>query len=171
MMLVLMAVLPSAAGAQELPGTRQDRDFDAYVKLLDLEVPSLEFHYKGGRKGGSSVGFHVALPGHRKSGSFVPTNTSSNPEAEVVSYRLARFLGVSGIYNPVTYYQLGPMASGRFNALLRKHGESDPDRRINYNTTTNELKNNPKSLFGIYRFRAQGESLHSSFVRFGRAVR
>ena len=158
--LVMLAavIFTTAQGlCQTVPGTQQDRDFDTFAKTLNLETPSLEFHYKAGRKGGSSVGFHIATPGGRKSGSFVPYNTSSDPEAEVVSYRLARFLGFSDIYNPVTYYDLGPLASARFRALMRKHSESDPDRAINYNSIAAQFRAHPNTIFGIYRYRPKGK--------------
>ena len=155
-LLATLFVMATPTLGQELPGIKADLDFDAMMKTLDLENPALEFLYKSGKHEGSSIGFHIAEPGRRKSGTFAPYNSSSDPEAEVVSYRLARFLGVSGIYNPVGYYQLGPLAAGRFKALLRKHSESDPDRAANYARIAGQLNANPKSIFGIYRSRPRG---------------
>jgi hypothetical protein len=143
--------------APGLPGTEQDVAFDVHMQGIDLEAPDLVFIHKGGKQRGASVGFHVAAPGHRKDGTFVPTNSSSIPEAEVVSYRLARFLGVSRFYHPVTYYQLGPQASARFKALLQKHGEIYENRKENRSRSLAELKVHPDHIFGIYRLRADGK--------------
>ena len=143
--------------AQDIAGNKADLAFDAAMKTLDLENPTYEFTYKAGKHQGSSIGFHIAEPGHRKSATFAPYNSSNNLESEVVSYRLARFLGLSDIYNPVTYYRLGPLAHARFKAMLRKQTETDPDRRANYAAVVAELKTNPQSLLGIYRLRPRGK--------------
>ncbi len=146
----------TAAHAQ-IPGNEADLKFDRFERTLDLENPAWQFYYKAGKHQGSSVGFHVAEPGHRKSGTFAPQNTSNNLESEVVAYRLARFLGISDIYNPIGYYTLGPLATARFRDMLKKHPESDPDRRINRNSVLAALAANSKSLLGIYRFRPHGD--------------
>jgi hypothetical protein len=147
---------------QAVPGTKRDLDFDEFMTGVDLEAPNLVFIYKGRKQEGSSVGFHVADPGRRKTGTFVPVNSSSNPEAEVVSYRLARFLGVSHLYNPVTYYQLGPLAVARFRTLLRNNPETTEDRVKNKVRVVAELTANPTSEFGIYRLRPDGKLFHAN---------
>ena len=76
----------------------------------------------------------------------------------MVSYRLARFLGVSEIYNPVTYYDLGPKATARFKALLLKHPEFYDNRRENKSRTLSEIKAHPDAEPGIYRQRPVGKS-------------
>ena len=88
-MLVVLLAMTADGMCHDLPGNKQDLKFDALMTALDLDNPALVFVYKDGRHQGSSVGFHVAEPGHRKSGTFLPYNTSSDPEAEVLSYRLA----------------------------------------------------------------------------------
>jgi hypothetical protein len=154
---VATAWMTSAAVAQHLPGNSADLKFDKTERKLDLEDRSLEFHYKAGKHQGSSVGFHISKPGHRKSATFAPQNTSSNLESEVVAYRLARFLGTSDIYNPVTYATLGPVATARFKEMLKKRPESDPDRRQNKSGTLAALSAYPTSLPGIYRLRPHGD--------------
>jgi hypothetical protein len=141
-----------------LPGTAQDLAFDEIMPSVDLEADNLVFLHKGKKHRGSSVGFHVAEPGRRKEATFAPAGSSNNLEAEVVSYRLARFLGVSDIYNPVTYYELGPKATARFKALLLKHPESYENRRENKSRTLAEIKSHPDKEFGIYRQRPEGKA-------------
>ncbi len=150
-----LAVAPAAHG-QALPGNSNDLAFDAFVKSLDLEDPGFDFLYKTGKHDGSSIGFHVAEQGQRKIGTFAPYNSSSDPEAEVVTYRLARFLEVSDIYNPVTYYEIGPRASSRFKVMLKKHSESDPDRLANRTRIMAQFAEKPDRMFGIYRYRMKG---------------
>lgn len=155
--LAVCCALATSALAQDVPGLKRDRKFDELVMMLNLEETGLEFTYKKGKHDGSSVGFHVSQLDRRRSGTFVPYNSSSDPEAEVVSYRLARFLGVSDIYNPVSYFTIGPLAAARFSALLKKRTEIYHDRKLNYLRITTQLKSNPNSLFGIYRFRPKGK--------------
>ena len=46
----------------------------------------------------------------------------------------------------------------RFRELLKKHPESDPDRLINHRATVGHLKQDPKALFGIYRYRPKDKN-------------
>jgi hypothetical protein len=145
----------SCSAAQDLPGNELDLRFEQYMQGLDLEdLADYDFSYK---KGGTSIGIKIAEHGHRKSGAFVPPNSSSDPEAEVVSYRLARWLGISDIYNPVAYYQLGPKATARMRQILKKHSESEHWRSQNYDCIGRELRAHPDYIFGIYRHRPKGK--------------
>lgn len=151
--LAVLLLTTASAVSLDLPGNANDRAFDEVMKSLDLERPDLEFHYKVGKNGGSTVGFHVAEPNRSKMGTFTPYGSSNNLEAEVVSYRLARFFEVSRNYNPVGYYNLGPQAAARFKAMLRSHSETDPIRAANYARTMSEFRSTPNALVGIYRDR------------------
>ena len=126
---------------QQLPGTPADLKFDTFTKTLELDDPALVFTYKSGKHEGSSVGFHVSYPGQSRKWTYAPDNTSNNPEAEVVSYRLARVLGFSSLYNPVTLYRLGPQATARFKKMLRGHGERSDDKA--------RLENRSKTLANL----------------------
>lgn len=148
------AVLMAGAGfclAQGVPGLKRDLDFDAAMRSVDLDDPGLTLHYKLPTSDGSSVGFFIGRGDNPPNASFVPTNSSSIPEAEVVSYRLARFLGVSRNYYPVDYYKLGPKAMARFTDMVTKTRESEDDRIANRNMVLKEIKANPASILGIYR--------------------
>ena len=81
----------------------------------------------------------------------MPANTSSVPEAEVVSYRLARFLGVSRNYFPVDYYKLGPRAYAKFRDMVLHTREFEDDRITNRTLVIKELSADPKTILGIYR--------------------
>jgi hypothetical protein len=144
-----------SAQAQMVPGLKRDLDFDAHVKTIDLDDSSLRLDYKKAAAGGSSLGLFIGVGDQPTDRSFVPTNTSSNPEAEVVSYRLARFLGVSRSYYPVDYYRLGPKATAAFRKMVLAHPEGNPDRVSNRDMVLVDLKAHPTGMLGIYRIKSK----------------
>lgn len=148
---LLWAAATETALAQQVPGTKRDLAFDAMMTTLDLDDPSLRLDYKKPTSDGSSIGVYIGRGDKPANASFVPTNTSSVPEAEVVSYRLARFLGVSRNYFPVDYYKLGPKAFARFRDMVLRTAEFDDDRITNRNMVIKELKADTTSILGIYR--------------------
>jgi len=138
----------------KLPGTKSDKEFDIFVSKLDLEkTGDYEFYFK---TSGTSIGFKIAKPEKRKKGMFVPENSATHLEGEVMAYRLSRLLGVSDIYNPVAYYTLGPKAITRFSKMLRN--ESNKWRRQNTEKIRKAIANSPKSMPGIYKYRHKRES-------------
>lgn len=153
----LMAVallLTAPALAQGIPGTKRDLEFDAHVKAVDLDEPQYRIEYKKPTPDGSSVGLFIGIGDKPTDRSFVPTNPSSIPEAEVVAYRLSRFLGISRLFYPVDYYQLGPKATAKFAQLIKKTPSgSDEDSIHNRNLVLAELDRSPATLFGIYRLK------------------
>ena len=143
------AVLP--ASAQGLPGSKRDFDFDAHVKTIDLDDAKYRLEYKKPTPDGSSIGLFIGVGAAPTDRSFVPTNPSSIPEAEVVAYRLSRFLGLSRLFYPVDYYQLGPKATAKFAAMVKSAPATDKDGDYNRNLVLAELKASPNTIFGIYR--------------------
>jgi hypothetical protein len=151
--ILLTAAVFTSVQAQTVPGIKRDIDFDALIKTVDLDDPALTLVYKKPTTDGSSIGFYIGTGDKPASASFVPTNTSSVPEAEVVSYRLARFLGVSRNYYPVGYYKLGPKATATFREMVLSAREVELDRTINRDMVMKDLKANPDSILGIYRIK------------------
>jgi hypothetical protein len=150
----LVAVATSTlALAQTVPGTKRDLDFDAIMKTVNLDDPTLRLEYKQPTSDGSSIGVFIGKGDKPTNASFVPLNSSSIPEAEVVSYRLARFLGVSRNYYPVDYYTLSPQGTARFRDMVMSTKETSEDRIVNRNIVLKELKANPTALLGIYRLK------------------
>jgi hypothetical protein len=148
-----MAFAAIPGWAQGVPGTKRDLDFDAHMKTIDLDEPKYRLEYKKPTPDGSSVGMFIGIGDKPTDRSFVPTNPSSIPEAEVVAYRLSRFLGISRLFYPVDYYQLGPKATAMFAAMVRTTPATDNDGAHNRNLVLTELKANPNTIFGIYRLR------------------
>ena len=146
------AVAMPALG-QGLPGTKRDLEFDAHVKTIDLDDPKYRIEYKKPTPDGSSVGLFIGVGTAQTDRSFVPTNPSSIPEAEVVAYRMSRFIGISRLFFPVDYYQLGPKATAKFADMIKATPAADKDSVYNRNLVLTELRANPNSIFGIYRLR------------------
>jgi hypothetical protein len=151
--LLVATVAATSASAQSLPGTKRDIEFDAHMKTVDLDDPKMRLEYKLASAGGSSIGMFIGVDKGPTDRSFVPTNPSSIPEAEVVAYRLSRFLGISRLTYPVDYYQLGPKATAQFKAMVTATPETgDKDRAYNRNLVLTELRRSP-SVLGIYRLK------------------
>jgi hypothetical protein len=150
---ILVAATSTLAFAQTVPGTKRDLDFDAIMKTVNLDDPTLRLEYKQPTSDGSSIGVFIGKGDKPTNASFVPLNSSSIPEAEVVSYRLARFLGVSRIYYPVDYYTLSPQGTARFRDMVVRTKETSEDRIVNRDLVLKELKANPNGLLGIYRLK------------------
>jgi hypothetical protein len=157
LVLVLFAGTAASVRAQPLPGIKRDLDFDAHLKAVDLDDASIKLEYKKPTSDSSSIGVYVGKDGKPPDASFVPTNTSSIPEAEVVSYRLARFLSVSRNYYPVGYYKLGPKAMAQFRDMVFGTPETDDDRAANRSMVMKELETGPDSILGIYRVKPKSK--------------
>ncbi len=161
----VMGLLASAAFAQTVPGKKRDVDFDAHVKTVDLDDPQYRLEYKKPTPDGSSIGLFIGVGDKPTDRSFVPTNPSSIPEAEVVAYRLARFLGVSRLFYPVDYYQLGPKATAKFAQMVKTTSVGDDKDSIqNRDLVLKELKSNPNTIFGIYRLRPKTKMFAASVL-------
>ena len=59
--------------------------------------------------------------GHKSRGSFVPRNSSANPDVEIAAFNLSAILGYDQIYRPAARYELGPIASQALKALIGKY--------------------------------------------------
>jgi hypothetical protein len=150
---LLIAATSTSVWAQGVPGTKRDLDFDAHMKTVDLDSPRMRLEYKLAAAGGSSIGMFIGIGDAPTDRSFVPTNPSSIPEAEVVAYRLSRFLGISRLTYPVDYYKLGPKAISQFRDMVANTPEKgDKDRAFNRNMVLTELRNS-STVLGIYRLK------------------
>lgn len=138
-----------------IPGNEKDLKFDQFIQGLNLEDDqAYQFHPK---TSGTSIGFKVSKIGKRKKGLFLPPNSATNPEGEVTSYRLSRFLGVSHFYNPADYYTIESSAIRRFEPLLRDD-ERNKWRKKNTLAVRSMISKSPSSMFGVYKFRHKRDS-------------
>lgn len=56
--------------------------------------------------------------GYKAYGSFVPLNSSGNPNAEIAYFNLAMISGVDFMFRPTVRYELGPIASQEFKNII-----------------------------------------------------
>jgi hypothetical protein len=69
--------------------------------------------------------------GYKSRGSFVPRNSSANPDVEIAAFNLSAILGYDHIYRPAARYELGPIASQVFKALIGKFDFRGSERLAN----------------------------------------
>jgi hypothetical protein len=165
LMVAATQVMTTSVWAQALPGTKRDLDFDAHMKTVNLDDGKYRLEYKLASAGGSSIGMFIGIGDAPTDRSFVPTNPSSIPEAEVVAYRLSRFLGLSRLTYPVDYYQLGPKATAFFKDMVTKTPENtDKDRAFNRNLVISELRRSPDTILGIYRIKPKSKMYNATVL-------
>ncbi len=159
---ILALSMATPTWAQSVPGSKRDLDFDAHVKSVDLDDAKYRLEYKKPTPDGSSVGMFIGVGSGPTDRSFVPTNPSSIPEAEVVAYRLSRFLGISRLFYPVDYYQLGPKATAKFGAMVKSTPGTGKDGIYNTNLVLTELKANSNTILGIYKLKSKSKMFTAS---------
>jgi hypothetical protein len=73
--------------------------------------------------------------GYKSYGSFVPLNSSANPNAEIAYFNLAMITGVDFMFRPTVRYELGVIASQEFkkiilNSTIKGEGRIDNKNNI-----------------------------------------
>ena len=101
--------------SSEFQTTSRDTEFAELMAKLNLNAESIKLAYKDG---GTSVGLKIDR-GDEKFGKWLPRNSAGNPELQVVSYQLGRFLGMSELVMPSAYYKLDGTALSIFKKLLQ----------------------------------------------------
>ena len=110
----------------EFQTLKRDTDFTANFNKINLEDSSIDFIYK---KKGTSVGFKFTTNDIKYK--YTPTNSATNVQAQVVSYHLGRFLNIGSLVIPSAYYTLGPVATSKFEILLKKATETGKNKEEN----------------------------------------
>lgn len=96
--------------------------------------------------------------GYKSYGSFVPLNSSANPNAEIAYFNLAMITGVDFMFRPTVRYELGPIASQEFKKIIlsstikgeaRNENKTNILRRIDTNQTLKGCLKAKKSEFAI----------------------
>lgn len=80
--------------------------------------------------------------GYKSYGSFVPLNSSANPNAEIAYYNLALITGVDFMFRPTVRYELGPVASQEFKKLILSSTIKGEARIENKNNILKRIDNN-----------------------------
>ena len=132
--------------AELIPTAEQDIQFMEFVKALDPNSPACSLSYKDS---GTSVGMKLKLNGE-KAGKWVPRNSATDPEAQVVSYHLARFLGMGNLVVPSAYFVVNGSALQKFKAMLQAASERNKWRLKNRNDTLAAIAKSPGGLSGVF---------------------
>ncbi len=132
--------------SSEFQTTSRDREFAELMAKLNLNAEGIKLAYKDG---GTSVGLKIDR-GDEKFGKWLPRNSAGNPEAQVVSYQLGRFLGMSELVMPSAYYKLDGTALSMFKKLLQGAPERNRWRRENRDTNLADIAQNPSGIMGVF---------------------
>lgn len=124
----------------------RDQEFSQRMTDLDLNCSDCSVHYKDS---GTSVGIKIKRGG-KGFGKWVPKNSATNPESQVVAYQLGRFLHMSEQVMPSSYHALSGAGLVQFKKFLTSAREVNKWRRINRDATLKELGKAPKEMSGVY---------------------
>ena len=155
--LVLMAVAPVSSApvsvppigdirAQEFQILDRDREFETLLSKIDLGSSDYVLEYK---KTGTSLGFKV-WSGDKSFGKFLPNNESTNPEAQIVSYRLGQFLHMGTIVVPSGSYVLSQNLVSQFQSMLLATTETQRIRAKNQQDLLSSIAADPMQLPGVF---------------------
>lgn len=154
--LLLLALLPLSAFADlDFETLKRDTKFADFMSSVDLDSSSFTLNYKDS---GTSVGMKIEQNGE-KVGKWVPTNSATNPEAQVVSYYIARALGMSEQVVPSAYYVVGPRALETFRTMLLNAKEKNKHRIGNRDLNLKAINSNPNALLGVYTDQIKNEAV------------
>src|SRR5262245_54699044 len=132
--------------SSEFQTTPRDAEFAELMSKLNLNAEGIRLKYKDG---GTSVGLKVDLS-EKKLGKWLPRNSAGNPESQVVSYQLGRFLGMNELVMPSAYYQLDGAALSTFQRILQGARENNRWRRQNRDLNLAAIGQNPSGLMGVF---------------------
>lgn len=124
----------------------RDASFEQILASLDLEDPAYQLSYKDS---GTSLGLKIKKA-EKKFGKWLPKNEAANPEAQVVSYHLGRFLGIGELVVPAGYYVARTRALSEFRGMLEHARERNELRGKNQQTLLAALARNPHSMEGVF---------------------
>jgi hypothetical protein len=132
--------------SSELQTTPQDVAFAKLMSELNFNAEGIRLKYKDG---GTSVGLKIDQ-GNEKLGKWLPHNSAGNPEPQVVSYQLGRFLAMSALVMPSAYYKLDGEALSIFRKLLQDAQEKNRWRRENRDLNLTAIAQNTSGLMGVF---------------------
>ena len=132
--------------SSQVQTTPADAKFSELMSKLDLNAENVKLAYKDG---GTSVGLKIDQ-GDEKLGKWLPRNSAGNPESQVVSYQLGRFLGMSELVVPSAYYKVDGAALSAFEKFLQGAREKNRWRRENRDLNLAAIAQNPSGLMGVF---------------------
>jgi chorismate mutase len=143
--IAVLAMIPFVH-AQEFQTTKTDLKFEELMSTLDVNGPDITFEYKNT---GTSVGMKIRRA-DKNIGKWMPDQSATNIEGQVVAYHLARFLGMSQIVMPSANFRMTGKALETFRAFLQNAPEKNKWRRINRDDILAKIARDPSGLNGVY---------------------
>lgn len=130
----------------EFETRERDAEFATWMSTLNLNSSAFTLKYKST---GTSVGLKI-YQGSENVGKWVPENSATNVEAQVVSYAIGRYLQMSRLVVPSAYYQGSGGMLQTFRRMLESATEKNKWRLINRDALLEKLARNPDSMLGVY---------------------
>lgn len=143
--IAVLAIVPFVH-AQDFQTTKTDLKFEELMNTLDINAGDITFEYKNT---GTSVGMKV-YRGDKNIGKWMPDQSATNIEGQVVAYHLARFLGMSQIVMPSANFRMTGRALETFRSYLQNAPERNKWRRINRDDILAKIARDPSGLNGVY---------------------
>jgi len=140
------STVSAAELSSELQTIPRDAEFTKLMPKLNLNAEDIRLAYKDG---GTSVGLKIDQGGE-KLGKWLPSNSAGNPESQVVSYELGRFLGMSELVVPSAYYKLDGTGLSSFEKFLQGARERNRWRRENRDRNLGAILQSPSGLMGVF---------------------
>lgn len=132
----------------------RDQKFEAKLAELDPSCTDCKLTYKNT---GTSVGFKLEIK-DKSHGKFTCKGSATNVEAQVVSYRLGQFLGMSALVMPSAYYSVRGTTLQSFKGMLSRAAERNRWRAENRNNTLAAISRAPEKLEVVYTPHVKGGS-------------
>lgn len=143
--IAILAMVPFV-NAQEFQTTKTDLKFEELMNSLDVNAPEITFEYKNS---GTSVGMKVRRA-DKNIGKWMPDQSATNIEGQVVAYHLGRFLGMSELVMPSANFRMTGQALQTFKQFLQNAPEKNKWRRINRDGILAKINRDPSGLNGVY---------------------
>jgi hypothetical protein len=135
----------------ELETLKRDEKFSSLMAGLDLN--SSEFVLSN-KTTGTSLGIKVAEKRegkkNKKIGKWAPRNEGNDPEAQVVSYQLGRFLQMTELVMPSAYYTADAKILAKFKTFIEGKQEKGRVRRENKAALLAAIQKNPTKMLGVF---------------------
>jgi len=159
--LLFISLMARADLSAHFETNAEHQKFAKLVATLDLECPGCSLSYKDS---GTSVGMKLKIGG-KKAGKWVPRCSATNPEAQVVSYHMARFLGMSEFVVPSAYLRVKGGALNQFKTMLNAARERNTWRLKNRNDNLAAIAaSGADGLLGVYTPQMPGGSLEAKGI-------
>jgi hypothetical protein len=141
---------PIATAVRSSGGQLADDTLEWMKKFAGIDLDDTATYRFRDLSGSTSINLKVQKidptdpKGYKSRGSFVPRNSSANPDVEAAAFNLAVILGFDRNYRFAAKYSLGPTAKSAFKALLLATNFSSASRKANKNRILLAMESAPR---------------------------